>query len=252
MSAPTLGIFGLTGCAGDQLVILNAEDELLDIVRMVDIKDFLMASSANDEHASLDIALVEGAVVSARDEIALRRIRERSRLLIAIGTCAVWGGIPAQDRGVDRNRLLDEVYGPGGRDFDAMPARALHEVVKVDCAITGCPIEKHEILAAIASLLNGDRPILTTTPVCAECRMRENNCLLVEKSLPCLGHLTAGGCGARCPSVGIPCVGCRGPSVDANLESASSMFEGKGISRAALIKKLATFAPEACWGPRKS
>lgn len=252
MSAPTVGIFGLTGCAGDQLVILNAEDELLDIVRLLDLKDFLMASSQNDTSAKLDIALVEGAVVSARDEADLRRIRERAHVLVAIGTCAVWGGLPALDRGRDRGRMLDQVYGAAGRDFDTMPARAVHEVVKVDYAITGCPIEKHEIIAAIASLVNGDLPLAVTTPVCAECKMRENNCLLVEKSIPCLGSLTAGGCRARCPSVGIPCLGCRGPSVDANLESALAMYEAKGIPRDVLKNKLATFAPLPHWGGRES
>jgi len=243
MNPPKVGIFGLTGCAGDQLAILNAEDELLDIVRMLDVKDFLMASSDNDTDTDLDIAFVEGAVVSARDEADLRRIRDRSRLLVAIGTCAVWGGIPAMDRGLDREHLVKSVYGVGGRDFDTLPARALHEVVHVDASITGCPIEKHELIAAIASLLNGDTPLAVTTPVCTECKMRENNCLLVEKSIPCLGPLTAGGCLARCPALGIPCVGCRGPSVDANVESALAMYESKGIPRDEIVAKLATFAP---------
>ncbi len=248
--APTVGIFGLTGCAGDQLVILNAEDELLDIVRMLDVRDFLTASSNNDTESELDIAFVEGAVVSSRDEDALREIRRRSRLLVAIGTCAVWGGIPAMDRELDRDRLLVDVYGITGRDYDTMPARALGEVVKVDAAITGCPIEKHELLAAVAGLLNGDPPLPLTTPVCAECKMRENNCLLEEDSLPCLGALTAGGCLARCPGLGIPCVGCRGPSVDANVESALAMFEKKGIRREEIAARLATFAPPRRFVPK--
>ena len=46
MAKPKVGIFGLTGCAGDQLVILNCEDELLDLVELIDIRSFLMASSA--------------------------------------------------------------------------------------------------------------------------------------------------------------------------------------------------------------
>ena len=67
MSKPTVGIFGLTGCAGDQLVILNCEDQLLDVVALIDIRDFLMASSDNDTACPLDVALVEGAVVSNQD-----------------------------------------------------------------------------------------------------------------------------------------------------------------------------------------
>src|ERR1022692_1944115 len=70
----------------------------------------------------------------------------------------------------DRARLLDEVYGAGHPDYDSMPAQALHEVVKVDLNITGCPIEKEEFVAAIASLLNGDAWLAVEYPVCTECR----------------------------------------------------------------------------------
>jgi coenzyme F420-reducing hydrogenase gamma subunit len=242
-NAPRVGIFGLTGCAGDQLVILNCEDELLAIVGALDIRDFLMASSLNDTECGLDIALVEGAVVSRRDEECLRRIRTRSRLLVAIGTCAVWGGIAAMDRATDRPRLVQDVYGREGLEFDTLPARALHEIVEVDHAVTGCPIEKDEIVAAIAGLLNGDPPLSPPTPVCAECKMHENNCLLVEKALPCLGPVTAGGCHARCLALGIPCVGCRGPVQDANVESALAMYEETGLPREQVERKLRTFAP---------
>ena len=92
MSKPTVGIFGLTGCAGDQLLILNCEDELLDLVELLEIRDFVMANSARDEHSQLDIALVEGAVVTERDEAILRHVRQRSNMLIAIGACAATGG----------------------------------------------------------------------------------------------------------------------------------------------------------------
>jgi sulfhydrogenase subunit delta len=247
MSAPTVGIFGLTGCAGDQLAIINAEDELLDIVRLLDVRDFLMASSDNDTAAPLDVALVEGAVVSARDEATLRRVRERARLLVAMGTCAVWGGVPALDRGRDRSRLTEAVYGADAPRFGDTPARALHEVVPVDLAVTGCPVEKREILAAIAGLLNGDPPLPATTPVCAECRMREHNCLLIEKGIPCVGALTAAGCDARCPRLGVPCVGCRGPAPDANAASARDMFAARGFPDGLLDLKLAAFAPLPCW-----
>ena len=111
MGKPTVGIFGLTGCAGDQLAILNCEDELLDLVSFIDIRDFLMGSSGNDTGCALDVALVEGAVLTERDAETLRAIRKRSGLLVALGTCAVWGGVAALDRGADRPKLLQEIYG---------------------------------------------------------------------------------------------------------------------------------------------
>ena len=243
MSKPTVGIFGLTGCAGDQLTILNCEDQLLDLVALIDIREFLMASSDNDTACPLDVALVEGAVVSEKDAERLRAIRKRSKTLVALGTCAVWGGVAAMDRGADRRLLLEEVYGEVGLAYDSIPAQALHQVVKVDMNITGCPIEKGHFLEAIANLLNGDAPLYPHYPVCTECRMLENNCLLVERGELCCGPITAAGCEARCPNLRVPCVGCRGPVVDANAPSLISMLEEKGFDRQRIAARLRTFNP---------
>jgi len=243
MSKPKVGIFGLTGCAGDQLVILNCEDQLLDVVGALDIRDFLMASSANDTACPLDVALVEGAVLSRRDEEKLIRIRDRCQLLVALGTCAVWGGVAAMDRDADRAALLADIYGELGAAYDTQPARALHEVVKVDLNISGCPIEKEQFLGAIAHLLNGDPPAFPEFPVCAECRMRENNCLLLEGDAVCCGPLTVAGCGARCPALRVACTGCRGPASDSSVNSVLAMFGERGIPREEIASKLRTFAP---------
>jgi sulfhydrogenase subunit delta len=244
MGKPTVGIFGLTGCAGDQLVILNCEDRLLDIVALVDIRDFLMASSENQTDCALDIALVEGAVVTPRDAETLRAVRKRARLLAAIGSCAVWGGVAAMDRGEDRAAMMEEVYGATGRDYDCAHAQALHEVVPVDLNITGCPVEKEHIISAIASLLNGDPPLYPEYPVCTECRMRENNCLLIQRGLPCCGPVTAAGCDARCPAMRVPCIGCRGPVAGANIPSMLNLMEENGLDRREIVGRLRTFAPE--------
>jgi coenzyme F420-reducing hydrogenase gamma subunit len=244
MSKPSVGIFGLTGCAGDQLVILNCEDRLLDMVALIDIRDFQMASSENDTSCDLDIALVEGAVLSRRDAEKLLAIRRRCKLLVALGTCAVWGGVAAMDRGAERAKLLEEVYGETGPEYDSSPARALRELVAVDLNITGCPIEKEQFVAALSGLLNGDMPLSPEYPVCTECRMRENNCLMIERGQLCCGPITAGGCEARCPELRVPCIGCRGPASDANLPSLIAMLEQKGFDRQQLAARLRTFAPE--------
>lgn len=243
MNKPSIGIFGLTGCAGDQLVILNCEDQLLDLVGLLDIRDFLMASSDNDTGCPLDIALVEGAVMSRRDEESLHRIRGRAGLLAAIGTCAVWGGVAARHGNGGRAKLLEEIYGPLGARYDSTDARALHEFVKVDLNISGCPIEPGQFLSAVANLLNGNPPLYPQYPVCTECRIGENNCLLTEQNRVCCGPLTLAGCEARCPALGVPCIGCRGPADDANVESAVAMFAEKGIPREEIAARLRTFAP---------
>lgn len=242
MSKPKVGIFGLTGCAGDQLAILNCEDELLQIVELLDIRDFLMASSDNDEETHLDLALVEGAVLSEQDAEKLRAIRDRSTLLVALGTCAMHGGVPIMDRDHDRDALLRLVYGDMGSAYDTQSTRPLHEVVHVDMGIPGCPIEKNEFLQAIGHLLHGDPPLVPGYAVCAECKMRENHCVLARPDGFCLGPVTVAGCDARCPSLGIGCVGCRGPAPDANWDAAVDMYVERGLPREVVIRKLQTFA----------
>ncbi len=243
MSKPTVGIFGLTGCAGDQLLILNCEDELLAIVDLLDIRSFVMASSAVDEHAQLDIALVEGAVVTDRDEAMIRRIRERSKLLIAIGACAATGGIPGMAPQLDRKQLYRDVYGEGAVfNLTAQRGRALADVVPVDAVIPGCPIEKHEFLGAVSALLQGNLPRFKEYPICTECRQHENRCLLIHDGAPCIGSVTRAGCDARCPSLGVPCVGCRGPAVDANYASLQALLLSKGYTEEDIRDKLDVFA----------
>ena len=241
MAKPTVGIFGLTGCAGDQLVVLNCEDELLDLVQLIDVKSFLMASSENDNDCELDIALVEGAVVTDHDEQILKAVRRRSKLLVAIGTCALWGGVAAGNR-PDWRALFGAVYGAKSFDWSAAQSRPLSALVEVDAAITGCPIEKHELLQTIANLLNGQLPVATHYPVCTECKMRENACLMAGANAFCCGPVTAGGCGARCPTLGVACFGCRGPAPDANYASAIEIFAARGYSEHDIRMRLGTFS----------
>lgn len=249
MGKPKVGVFGLTGCAGDQLAILNCEDQLLDLFQWVEIKDFVMASSGGDPWGALDIAFVEGAVMSKRDEEHLRAIRDRARMLISIGTCASHPAAVAVMSDVERLPLIRQIYGETGDSYDSLAPRAQAQVVRVDLAITGCPIEEHQFLEAVSELLNGSLPVFPRYPVCGECRMRENNCLLLEKGELCWGPLAVAGCHARCPSLGVGCIGCRGPAEDANLESARSMFFKAGFQETEIERKLRILAPEPAGTP---
>ena len=78
-------------------------------------------------------------------------------------------------------------------------------------------------------------------PVCLDCRIRENTCLLLSEGAPCLGSVTLGGCRARCPSLGAPCIGCRGPVPEANLPSLTAVLAEKGVSAEEVERRLALF-----------
>ena len=219
-----IGIYGLTSCAGDQLTILNCEDELLDIFNSAEMKSFLMAKSDNTDD-ELDIAFVEGSVTSEGDHELLKEIRRKSKTIVAIGGCACHGG-PQAGRELDRNwkERLKSIYGEQKFDIPIpMEPKPVSAHVKVDMMIPGCPIDKNEFLSALSRLVKGDTPIAINYPVCVECKYNENECLLFKNQL-CLGPVTAAGCNSVCINVNVPCFGCRGPVVEANVASEAEML----------------------------
>jgi coenzyme F420-reducing hydrogenase gamma subunit len=250
MSKPKIGIFGLTSCAGDQLAILNCEDELVQLATLLDIRDWEMAKSINDKESQLDIAFVEGVVAQERDVEALKEIRQRSKYLIALGTCAVWGGVAAMKNYIPREVMKKHVYGENVEFIESVTAQPVKSFVKVDFSLPGCPIEKEQFLQLVGSLLHGDFPEGINFSVCGECKMRENPCLLVENNEVCCGAITVAGCNARCPSHGIACGGCHGPIEVAHYDTNFLMFREKGITREQLEMKMSMFAVPA-WIPEK-
>src|SRR5512141_1508794 len=89
---PTVAVHKFSSCDGCQLSILNMEDELLDLAEAVDIAYFLEATRAT-RPGPYDIAIVEGSVTTQHEIDKIKQIRQESRILIALGTCATAGGI---------------------------------------------------------------------------------------------------------------------------------------------------------------
>ena len=109
--------------------------------------------------------------------------------------------------------------------------------------IPGCPVEKDETLRAIISLLSGNTPQAFTYPVCVECKLNEYPCLITEKNLPCLGPLVRAGCNARCPGLGLDCIGCRGPvEGKENFSAEYKMLLDRGFSKEFILNRLRTFS----------
>lgn len=241
---PAIAIAGLTMCSGCQLTLLNCEEELPDLARRFDIVSFPMGVTTPEACAPVDAALVEGAVSTPDDLETLLRLRSRSRILVAFGTCALWGGVAAMKNNEPREPLLHEVYGEDGAEIESFRPGPLHRFVTVDFAIPGCPPEKTELLTLLAALLRGSLPRFPVYPVCSECRMRENRCLLIEDGELCLGPLIQAGCNARCPAVSIPCEGCRGPVAEANVAAQSELLIAKGFSRQEIESRMRRFCPE--------
>jgi len=204
---PRIGFFDFAGCEGCQLTVLNLEDRLLELLDMVEIVEFREISSGGGD--PLDIAFVEGSV-GPRDEIErLRKIRKKTKSLVALGACADTGGINSLSRFQTASTLQQTVYGETAAPPPVALLRPLHDFVAVDHRLPGCPIDGEEFLAVLQALLLGRPPELPGYSVCVECKLAELPCLFDTGQI-CLGPIARAGCGARCVQGGSRCRGCRG------------------------------------------
>jgi len=196
----------------------------------------------SEKNGEFDIAIVEGAITRAEDEERLKAIRRRAGILVALGSCATHGGVNRLKNRFAMEEVKRTVYGEsaGLPHLDTAPTRAVHEVVPVDVKIPGCPIEREEFCRVIRELALGRKPFLPNYPVCVECKLRETVCRYEFNEI-CLGPITRAGCNARCPSHGKPCVGCRGPVDNPNLNAAHEIMEKYGKTLEDLREKLALF-----------
>ena len=232
---PTLAVESLTGCAGELLVILENVDKLLPY--MV-VKRFPFAQSSND-NGFCDIALVEGSVSQKHDIEKLIQLRANCRWLVAVGNCALYGCVQKCNN-ANIKALDEKVYG-SFQNTEALPSKPIEAYVKVDVKLSGCPINATQLLSTIASLLKDNFPNITHKPVCLECKLKENPCILIENNEPCLGPITAAGCGALCPSFASPCYGCWGPCEGARVDAMANILTKKGHDLEEILSRINTF-----------
>jgi coenzyme F420-reducing hydrogenase gamma subunit len=228
---PRVAVFKMASCDGCQLQLLDAEDALLELAGAVDIVNFAEATRRG-EPGPYDIALVEGSISTQRQVEEAIAIRAASRFLITIGACATSGGIQALRNGSALAEHVRYVY-PTPSYIDSLAdSRPIAAVVPVDLELTGCPVDRGQLLAALAWLLQGSVPRPPTTPVCIECKKRGYVCVVVAKGEPCLGPVTRTGCGAICPGMGRGCYGCFGPSQPPNTDALVRRFLELGMEPA--------------------
>ena len=224
---PRVGIFDFTGCEGCELNQLNFEDQLLDILAHVDIVEWREAM--DDRVDEYDIAFVEGALSTPDCIRRINEIRRKAKVLVALGACAVQGGVNAMKNNQPVDAVRSEVYGEDKYLFPTLPALPISAAVKVDHNVRGCPMTQIEFLKVFTALVMGKQPIEPDHSVCVECRLNENECVY-GKGMICLGPVTRAGCDAHCPGVGQYCTGCRGLVSDANLAGMEEILTEHGLS----------------------
>jgi sulfhydrogenase subunit delta len=152
-SKPKVGIYGFTGCAGDQLLILHTEDEILNLVNSIDLQSFTMASS-NPIEEELDIAFIEGSITTEEERDHILDIRKRTKILVAIGNCAVNGGPQAMCTGDGKfEKRLRKIYGDATFITNPIESKPIDAYVEVDYYLPGCPISTPQTFALISRLV---------------------------------------------------------------------------------------------------
>ncbi len=230
---PRIAVFDFTCCEGCELQLANKEETLVDFLSLVEIVNFREVSS--DRSDEYDIALIEGAI-SRKDEVErLKKIRERATVLVALGTCACFGGVNHHKNHFPLKKVVREVYGKQPVETDRV--RKVSEIVPVDLSIPGCPVSKAEVERIVVDIVTGTQIHFLKYPVCVECKQNINTCLF-DLGQICLGPITRAGCGAVCPTGKLGCLGCRGPADDANFESFRQIVKDKGFPVKEMREKL--------------
>ena len=228
MTKPRIAIFDFSCCEGCQLQIVNLEEELLDLLGGADVVEWREVMS--EQSRDYDIAIIEGSITRAEDEERLWMIRGRAKILVALGACAAIGGVNKLKNNFNLDEVKKCVYGKNASmpHLETSMTRAVDEVVQVDYKIHGCPIEKTEFIYVMKCLLMGKKPEIPEYPVCLECKAKGNPCLWDYEQV-CLGPIIRAGCGARCPSAGFRCFGCRGYIDAPNVTAAKDVIEKYGL-----------------------
>lgn len=177
MSEPKVKIAtcSLAGCFGCHMSLLDLDERLFDLAERVELDRSPLTDIK--ELGDCDLGLIEGGVCNAENVHVLMEFRARCKILVAIGACALNGGVPAMRNQYDLKECLEESYLRGiGLVNPQIPndpeipllldqVHPLHEVVKIDYFLPGCPPSADAIWTFVNQLLSGQPLALPYTQI---------------------------------------------------------------------------------------
>ena len=262
-----IGTMWLGGCSGCHLSIADFHESLLDVLDLAEFRFIpVLMDTKYDEIPEMDVVLIEGGIRNEENRELAEKLREKSKFIIAYGTCAAYGGIPGLGNLHTVEELETEAYinsvstvNPEGIiPSERVPhlesrVRPLHECIDVDLTIPGCPPRSDVVAQAVIALLSGETIELPTTNLCEVCPREkppqglamdfvkrqfevgdpEEDLCLISQGLVCLGPATVSLCGSECPGdANVPCRGCYGPTrgvKDAGAKMISAIASDYGV-----------------------
>ncbi len=235
----TLATEWLSVCGGCHVAIVDLHEKILEVLKAVEIvrSPLLMDEK---EFPKADIGLISGAIRTEHDIEMAKKMRESCNTVIAFGTCAVFGGIPGAAMAHSPDEMIEAVYRKSPTtEKGAVPSkrvptmshtvRPLDEVIDVDLYLAGCPPHAAFIFDALLALTKGRPPKAKQETICAKCTrsmekrdtaelkgtldgIAEQGVCFLSQGYLCMGSVTLDRCLAPCPTSGVPCTGCAGPT----------------------------------------
>jgi NAD-reducing hydrogenase small subunit len=162
------------GCSGCHMSFLDLDEFLVDLVGLVDIV-YSPVVDIKEYPENVEICLIEGAICNEDNLELLHKIRQRTKVLVSFGDCAVTGNVPAMrnqfglgnEASVLQCAYIDNAqYNPVKPKEDGIVPVLLkrvmpvHEVVHVEHYLPGCPPPADRIKALVTQMLSGVEPKL--------------------------------------------------------------------------------------------
>jgi coenzyme F420-reducing hydrogenase gamma subunit len=239
---PKVAFFDFSDCEGCQLQFANLGQDLLEVLKLVDIVNFreIMSEQSDD----YDIAFIEGSITTDNDVKRIQKIREKAKIIVALGACATIGGVNGMKNRTDLETAKERVYGSAGKNINTIPTAPLHKVIKVDYFIHGCPVYLPEVVTVLKCLLLGKPYVLANYAVCQECKANENVCRY-EKDQECLGPVTRAGCNSWCINNGNKCYGCRGLVDNPASDAQKDILAKYGLKTEDILQRFTLYSDSA-------
>ncbi len=170
MAKPKVASDWLCGCAGCHMSLLDIDERILQVVELVDLRATPITDFKEPDKDGVTVGILEGGINNTYNEEVAIRMRERCKILVALGDCAVFGGVPAMRNFCGAEAALQRAYVdaesvdsggkiPSSPELAKMTrVRAISEVVPVDVFIPGCPPDADTIFYALVELAQGRIP----------------------------------------------------------------------------------------------
>jgi len=171
MSKPKVATDWLGDCAGCHMSLLDMDERLVTLLDAVELTSSPITDLKHPPEAGVDVGVLTGSINNTSNAAVARLMRKRSKCLVAMGDCAVFGGILSLRNAHDMKEALTRAYVETESTVDgfipeseelAKPVRnrGVDQLVDVDVFVPGCPPSADAIFEALVSLASGETPVL--------------------------------------------------------------------------------------------